>query len=294
MKKIEKTLSLNLKHKRSGKIIPVEVQYTIYQHGTKFLRFRSFNAPSHIKEVQGKKCIALSSTFFKDFQKEVSAFFGIKLSKSNVNIEISDDSWDEVQTLSKEVDKIAETVKNEFQTLADQQPTYYVMYEFLDWGDYSIHQERDIIKMRKALPGEENDQTIEKISFWDGNVRDKGDEWSADFKSVKGDKEGSKFEISTELAQKWIAYKAEFDRLQAQEQAEEERRQKQKAAAREAEEKAKFEEAKTTGKAVVLYSYFLSGNDIPRNFREEDSDMGHLYVLAMPDGTTKEQFSHAY
>jgi seryl-tRNA synthetase len=57
---------------------------------------------------------------------------------------------------------------------------------------------------------------------------------------------------------------------------------------------AKFDEAKSTGKRVLLSQYFLSGNDIPRRYRDEDSDMGHLCTWANPDGTTCESFSHAY
>ncbi len=57
---------------------------------------------------------------------------------------------------------------------------------------------------------------------------------------------------------------------------------------------AKFEEAKVTGKRVLLSQYFMSGNDIPRRHRDEDSDMGHLCTWANPDGTTSESFSHAY
>lgn len=57
---------------------------------------------------------------------------------------------------------------------------------------------------------------------------------------------------------------------------------------------AKFDEAKATGKRVLLSQYFMSGNDIPRRYHDEDSDMGHLCTWANPDGTTSESFSHAY
>ena len=69
---------------------------------------------------------------------------------------------------------------------------------------------------------------------------------------------------------------------------------KEKEAKREAEKQAKFAQAKATGKPVELHSIFLTGSDIPRKYRDEDSDMGHLIVYAMPDGTTSEGFSHAY
>lgn len=60
------------------------------------------------------------------------------------------------------------------------------------------------------------------------------------------------------------------------------------------ERQAKFDEAKRTGKAVVLDREFFSGSQIPREFREPDSDMGNLITYAMPDGSTKQEFSHSY
>lgn len=56
----------------------------------------------------------------------------------------------------------------------------------------------------------------------------------------------------------------------------------------------KFDEAKRTGKPVVLSQIFLTGDDIPKQFRDDDSDMGHLIQYAMPDGSTTEEFLHAY
>ena len=62
----------------------------------------------------------------------------------------------------------------------------------------------------------------------------------------------------------------------------------------EEEEKQKFEEAKKTGEPVVLSSVFLTGESIPYQYREKDSDMGTLVTYAMPDGSEKEQFNHTY
>ena len=57
---------------------------------------------------------------------------------------------------------------------------------------------------------------------------------------------------------------------------------------------AKFNEAKATGKRVLLSECFVSGSNIARKYREEDSDMGTICKWANPDGTTSESFSHAY
>lgn len=63
---------------------------------------------------------------------------------------------------------------------------------------------------------------------------------------------------------------------------------------KENERKAIFEEAKKTNKPVELYRYFLSDQQIPYQHRVPDSDMGHLIGYAMPDGSVKEEFNHAY
>lgn len=60
---------------------------------------------------------------------------------------------------------------------------------------------------------------------------------------------------------------------------------------KEKEEKVKkaFEEAKRTGKAVVLYEYIDECND-----PNEDCSVDIIRILAMPDGTRKEEREHTY
>jgi len=53
--------------------------------------------------------------------------------------------------------------------------------------------------------------------------------------------------------------------------------------------KSKFEEAKRTGKPVLLYTYFTDCND-----PKEDCDMDQVTIWAMPDGTTKQERTHTY
>ena len=57
---------------------------------------------------------------------------------------------------------------------------------------------------------------------------------------------------------------------------------------------AKFQKAKETNKPVVLDKTFLTGNQIPKAYKEPDSDIGTLYTLAMPDGQIKQKFQHNY
>ena len=56
----------------------------------------------------------------------------------------------------------------------------------------------------------------------------------------------------------------------------------------------KKSEAISTGKNVEIYSIFLSNDSIPRKYRNEDSDMGHLIEYFDKNGERKETFSHSY
>lgn len=73
-----------------------------------------------------------------------------------------------------------------------------------------------------------------------------------------------------------------------------ERAESEKANLAEERKGAKFAEATRTGKPVQIYSTFLAGNAIPKNYRDQDSDMGHLVCFAMPDGSTSEEFYHSH
>jgi hypothetical protein len=55
-----------------------------------------------------------------------------------------------------------------------------------------------------------------------------------------------------------------------------------------------FATAKATGIRQALSSIFLAGTQIPKKYRDDDSDMGNLIVWALPNGKTIETFSHAH
>lgn len=75
---------------------------------------------------------------------------------------------------------------------------------------------------------------------------------------------------------------------------EREEKEEKRVMAKKLKEKQKFEEAKNTGKPVLLYSEIVDEEDLPRHLREEDSSLATVSVFAMPDGTKSEKIVHAH
>ena len=83
--------------------------------------------------------------------------------------------------------------------------------------------------------------------------------------------------------EKFRAINADLDRKEKDE-IEREKQEKQE----------KFDEAKATGKPVLLYRSPVCEEDLPARLREKESSLAFVSVFAMPDGTIKEQISHAH
>ena len=291
---------MQITHKRSGKQIEVSVTRQLSVHYPRII-YSAFNTNVVFTIKEGRKCLELSSYKFKDKSvvKAVEHFFNVKINtKQNLFIEITDESWSTIKKEEASFEIAKEEMRKDYERRASELPVWYEMYDFLDWGDYTINREREIKVYREALPEDNGNRVVVKTySFWNekGMLNaEMAAEWDADFKANNNDIEKSSVKISTELAEKWISNHALVESKKAEEDL---KRQEEREAKNKAEEERRrkcFAQAKETGKPVQLYSIFLSGNDIPRSMRDEDSDMGNLVTFAMPDGSTKEEFYHAY
>jgi len=276
--------------------ITVETHIGVYNNYQKFT-LNSINKRVDIKEREGKKCILISSfSFDASVKNYIKNTFGVQVKKGDLYLQITDESWNQAQTLISDFETEVEKFKSALEKRRNEMPVKYYMYEFLDWGDYTINNEREIQIWRKALP-EENGEEVLKTSYklWNKSIEGHSDEWANDFSSAGGNEgENNKVEIPKETADRWIAIWKEVQTEKARKEAEE--KAKKEAAERAEKERREncFKQAKETGEPVLLYSYFLSGSDIPRKFRDDESDMGELLTYAMPDGSVKEKFSHAY
>ena len=252
------------------------------------------------KETSGAPYIEIGSYAMKEAKKHliphVPAFKGLKNKRTLITL--TNEEYARIQSIVEEIKKPAiEEIKKRKEREAAQ-PKVWVAYDFLDWGDYSINHERNIYLCREPLP--EETQTLKVVettaNLWNDRIGDYKEEWEAldGERREVGNLITEGIVLSSKEAEKWNRVSVDADRKEqeAKDAAEAERKAKEEAL--KAERKAKFAEAKETGKRVLLSSHFCMGRDIPRKFRDEDSDMGHLCVWARPDGTTEESFSHAY
>lgn len=297
------TFKINL---MNGSILPVEVSCALHPHNNEMtlVRARIFGEHFQIKFEGGNHIVTLEPAGWNRIKKQLTeaipAFASAKLSpKQPLGLRITDAEKARYEQFVESVcaPAYAEAEANKQTRLAAEAaaPHKYAICNQVIFGDYNITEERYVAIVRKNLRAE-GWVVVEIVARFDEKIGAFKDEWYAMIKNspaltVAG---GDFWEISKEDAHLWVNRAEQMKAAEAEEAA-------SKQAARDAEKvkaaeerAAKFEEAKQTGKPVLLGKYFLSGSDIPKQYREEESDMGHLCVFAMPDGSTKEEFSHSY
>lgn len=290
---------------KSGIVFPIDVEVVNFKtsHSTCLKAGKAIvDLEAQMPDTNGQPCINVPGYMFKEAKPHLERYFPIKNRDARVCILIEKQEYSRIQKVVSEIEApIAAACKAAAEDLKrrqDAQPRVWVAYSFLDWGDYSINHERNIFLCREPLPEEQ--QTLKVVectaNLWNSRIGDHKQEWE----KIEGEKR--KFKnlvdpctvITAEEAAKWNRLSKEADQKEQDAKDAEEAAENAKQAAREAERKAKFLKAKLTGKRVLLSSDFLMGSDIPRKFRDEDSDMGNLNLWAMPDGSTQATFSHAH
>jgi hypothetical protein len=291
--------SISVVHKNSGKEILVNLIEKYGKHNS-HLNFESFNVFVDFEIVSSKKCIIIDTFKLKKCAKELGEFFNTTI-KTNARlcIEITDESWDKISEIKTIFDTNVKDFIYDYEKRAAEMPTWFEVWDFYDMGDYSINYERAIEIWREPLPEEKAEKVhVKSYSFWNSKIGNHGQEWNKDFgEMVDGmcnDGKPNSAKISEELAKKWINIHRE---IELELEAEAKKKEDKKVDDKKKEEdriSACLLKAKETNEPVELYSVFLSGTDIPRQFRDEDSDMGTLVTYINPDGTRKEKFHHAY
>lgn len=257
-------------------------------------RFRAFGEIAEFLNRDGKFVLFFDTTRSKKVKSEVEKMFGRKLPAGNLNITLTEESKSLVEKIKIDYSAAYEAAKNAAEPIA------FEMHDTNDYGDYSSSHDRYIRVYRAPLAefGESGNKFINILDFSDKKIGKFEKEWDTQFAALKGESKNDSFNISAEQAQFWMNADAE---LKAEEAAKEAAKEAVKneavkvaKAKNEAATELAFTQARETGKPVELFSEFLIGNEIPRKFRDEDSDMGNLVTYAMPDGTTSESFYHSY
>lgn len=296
-----KTISVQSKNKPDV-FFEISIEEAISPY-VQYVNYLFLNKLVNFVLAKEQKCLKINSFLIKDdIKKFLKEKFGFQASSSqDIYISITDKSWDEVQEIEAEFKKRKQDFLDERQAIIDKLPVKYYMYDSFDWGDYTSDKFRQIMTVRDRLDDEakrgnySEGIVVRSLNFDNKGIANYEEEWNEDLKNAGGEINDSKLhEIPAELAEKWNNIHIELVNIKLEKEAEKERMKKEADEKEVQRRKDCFEEAKKTGQPVLLYSYFLSGNDIPRKFREEDSDMGDLLTYAMPDGTIKEKFSHAY
>jgi len=297
MKTVEK---INIT-RANNEVITVEVERNFTAQKSS-ISFALQNVITELVIKENRKCLKISK--YAILQKEVrlalERTLNCKLPDGDIYITITDDSYSKLEQIRANFSKEVEDFNADFEARASKMNKFYVMYKFLDYTDYAINDIREIRVYREAMSDENIDKVLVKTykldNLSDENLRK---EFDNDFNSAESlslnDKE---VKISEKVAEKWINVSenkeneikvAEESKKTAQmldlQKIEEEKESKKRDSLRKAIE---------TGEKVVIVSYFVQGNDIPKKFRKSDSDMGEYMIYAMPDGTIKEEFIHAY
>ncbi|KAA6329768.1 hypothetical protein EZS27_021454 [termite gut metagenome] len=284
--------------------IQVEKKYQFASNYNSSISFRLFGRQiSNGTEKDGNKCIEISKYDIakENFKKAVEDALDVKLSKNgSVFLRITDESYQALQDEYENFKTQDNTNKATALAKAANYEHYYFMKNGIYRGDYSCDVERHIEIWRKATPEEQETSkgmvNILIVTFNNASIRDKEAEWEEDMKLVGSTYEGKAIQISKELADKWLKTHTSLLEITLREKHEKEEKA---ALAREAREKEKariFALAKSTGKPQLLYSSFVSGDDVPKwvHKKYDDNDMGELVIYAKPDGTTEEDFIPSY
>lgn len=262
--------------------------------------FEVFGVTATTRQTKNGYCLILSSSDSKTWKPVVEKLFKTKLNLRGAGLEIrlDDQSKQAVEEVKEMLTKQQEELVVLYNKEASEQPLQWIMYDFLDWGDYTINHEREIRGVRAPMKhwGEKYEVTEKNYRFWNKDIGNYEELWNEKIKALNEGKvtSSSSFAISEESVKFWINAYNDIQQEKAQKEAEKQQAKKRAGEKALAEREAKFYEAKETGKPVILSSCFLSNNDIPKQYRDDDSDMGHLITYAMPDGSTTEHFSHSY
>ncbi len=280
----------------NNEVITVEVQRNFTAQKSS-ISFTLQNVITELVIKENRKCLKISkyAILRKEVRLALEKTLNCKLTTDrDTYITITDDSYSKLEQIRSNFSKEVEDFNADFEARASKMNKFYVMYKYLDYTDYAINDIREIRVYREAMSDENIDKVLVKTykldNLSDENLRK---EFDNDFNSAESLND-TEVRISEKVAEKWINVSekikvAEESKRTAQmldlQKIEEEKESKKRDALRKAIE---------TGKKVVIVSYFVQGNDIPEKFRKLDSDMGEYVIYAMPDGTIKEEFIHAY
>ena len=219
---------IKIDHQKTGKSFEVEVHYQLFPNRQPIIRYSAFgsNGWKFVMTKEGP-AIQISKSFFSKIKQDLFGFLGVPIPQpSGIALIITPESFQQVESFLASVEVQAERLAAEHLKAVEQQPVYYLMHDYFHWGDYSSDREREIIRMRKALPYESGDQIKDRYTLWNNSIGDKQGEWESDLELVRDHvtaerraDQAYRFTITNEMAEKWINVHAEREEEKARAQA---------------------------------------------------------------------------
>lgn len=232
----------------------VVLEHRISENGMLSLYVRAFGCIATPDEVNNR--LRLSEYEYKTWSPLVEKMFGAKIKKGGVQISILPSDIGEIENWKAECRAEAEGVKAAWEAKCEAAPKRWAAWDFLDWGDHNITQERCIVEFRQDFSDPAKwvmHKTV--LTANDGNIADRSEAWAAIVAREKSGLGEHYRDMSEEEVAKWAAWHIASTEAKAKEAA-------KKQAAKEAAQKIAAEKRQADRKNTEENELFVFASDI--------------------------------
>jgi hypothetical protein len=271
----------------------VTLEHRIQENGMLSLYVRAFGCTATPDEVNNR--LRLSEYDYKDWSPQVEKMFGAKLKKGGVQISILPSDMGQIVNWKADCRAEAEAVKATWEARCEAAPKRYAAWDFLDWGDYNITQERRIVEFRQDF-AEPTKWVQHKtlLTANDGDISDRSEAWAAIVareKSVLGEHYR---DMSVEEVAEWAAWHVARVESEAQKAA---KQQEAKEVARKlAAEKRQADRAEAEENELFVFAadtiYSSSGNRMLHSIGAKVGSKIELYTTSYAADMNRAGLAH--
>lgn len=205
----KQVMSLAITVTNPSKKVSFEVllDHIITESGLLTLRVWAFGVLADTNENANSSSIHLPEWSFKTWSSKVNQLFGAKLKKGGVQISILPSDMEQIENWKAECRAESETVKAAWEARCEAAPKRYAAWDFLDWGDYNITQERAIVEFRQDFA--EPTKWVQHKTIMtanDGDIADRSEAWAAIVAREKSGLGEQYRDMSAEEVAEWSAW----------------------------------------------------------------------------------------
>lgn len=198
----------------------VSLDHSITESGLLTLRVWAFGVLVTTNENANSCSIHLPEWNFKTWSPEVNQLFGAKLKKGGVHISILPSDMAVISAWKAKCQAEADIAVAQWNERCEAAPKRYAAWDFLDWGDHNITQERRIVEFRQDF-AEPTKWVQHKIVLTanDGDIADRSEDWAAIVAREKSGLGEQYRDMSAEEVAEWAAWHVASLEAKAQEAA---------------------------------------------------------------------------